>query len=226
MINRILSKVRGEEFKLAEGSSLKYTISLLWIRGMMLLRGKFSFVTHGKFFFVGRRVTLRRKDKIIVGNGVTIDSLSYLDANSSQGIIFEDNVSLGKNTVIECSGGLRYLGKGIKVASNVSLGRDCFYGCAGGISIGSNTIIGNFVSFHSENHVFSDSTIPIRLQGVTNHGITIGDNCWLGSKVTILDGVNLGNNCVIAAGAVMKSGTYPSNCVYGGVPAKLIKQRI
>lgn len=86
--------------------------------------------------------------------------------------------------------------------------------------------IGNFVSFHSENHNYEDKTIPIRLQGVNHKGIKVGNNCWIGAKVTILDGVQIGNRCVIAARAVVRAGKYPDNCIIGGVPAKIIKKNI
>jgi acetyltransferase-like isoleucine patch superfamily enzyme len=46
----------------------------------------------------------------------------------------------------------------------------------------------------------------------------------VGAKVTILDGVTIGDNCVLAAGAVITQ-SFPSNCVIGGVPAKILKQR-
>lgn len=160
-----------------------------------------------------------------MGNGVTIGNGCYVDALSVEGITLGNNVSMGPRTKIECTGSIRTLGKGLKVEDNVGLGSDNFYGCAGGISIGKDTIIGNFVSFHAENHRFSDRNIPIRLQGVTHEGIKIGQNCWIGAKVTILDGVIIEDGCIIAAGALVKAGVYKKEGIYGGVPAKLIKHR-
>jgi acetyltransferase-like isoleucine patch superfamily enzyme len=55
---------------------------------------------------------------------------------------------------------------------------------------------------YSENHNYEDFNTPIRLQGVNRKGIIIGNNCWIGSKVTILDGVEIGDSCIIVAGAV------------------------
>jgi acetyltransferase-like isoleucine patch superfamily enzyme len=97
-------------------------------------------------------------------------------------------------------------------------------GGAGGLEIGDECIIGQYLSCHPENHVSGDLEVAIRHQGVTRKGIKIGPNCWIGSKVTILDGVEIGKGCIIAAGAVVTK-SFPSNSVIGGVPAKLLKSR-
>jgi len=107
----------------------------------------------------------------------------------------------------------------------VGLGSDNFFGAAGGIEIGDDCILGNFISFHSENHNYNDPSVPIRLQGVTRIGIRAGKNCWIGSKATILDGVVIGDGCIIAAGSVVKAGVYEADGIYGGVPAVFIKKR-
>ena len=54
--------------------------------------------------------------------------------------------------------------------------------------------------------------------------LKVGCNCWIGAKVTILDGARVGNGCIIAAGAVVR-GEFPDNVIIGGVPAKIIKVR-
>ena len=82
--------------------------------------------------------------------------------------------------------------------------------------------MGSYISFHSENHNFNDLQKPIREQGVTSKGIKLGNNIWVGAKVTFLDGCEIGNNCVIAAGSVVK-GKFLNNLVIGGVPAKGLK---
>ena len=63
----------------------------------------------------------------------------------------------------------------------------------------------------------------IREQGVTSKGIKIGNNVWIGAKATFLDGAIIGNNCVVAAGAVV-NGIFPNNVIIGGVPAKILKE--
>jgi acetyltransferase-like isoleucine patch superfamily enzyme len=78
------------------------------------------------------------------------------------------------------------------------------------------------VSFHSQEHVFDDSSQSIKDQGTTEKGIVIGDDCWIGAKASILDGTVIGRHCVVAAGAVVK-GNFPDYSVIGGVPAKILR---
>jgi acetyltransferase-like isoleucine patch superfamily enzyme len=82
--------------------------------------------------------------------------------------------------------------------------------------------MGSYISFHSENHNYEDTSKLIREQGVTSKGIKLGNNIWVGAKVTFLDGCQVGNNSVVAAGAVV-NGIFPDNVVLGGVPAKILK---
>ena len=77
---------------------------------------------------------------------------------------------------------------------------------------------------HSENHNYSQNSLPIRLQGVNRKGIKIGNDCWIGAKVTILDGAEIGNGCIIAAGAIVK-GKFPPESIIGGIPARVIRSR-
>ena len=106
------------------------------------------------------------------------------------------------------------------LSEGVTANSFCHFGSNGGIEIGSDTILGEYVSLHSENHVFTNNG-PVKEQGVVNEGIYIGSGCWLGAKVTILDGVVLGDNTVVAAGSVVKRGVYPENCLLAGVPAQI-----
>jgi acetyltransferase-like isoleucine patch superfamily enzyme len=225
IINYYVSKVKGETYLIDPLVPEGYLLGFLLSRAMMKLRGKIRFLARRNSPFLGYGITIKSKSKIILGKGVSIGNKCYIDALSREGIRLGDNVSIGRDTKIECIGNLRFLGKGLVVENNVGLGTDNFYGCAGGISIGRDTIIGNFVSFHAENHNYSMPDIPIRLQGVSHMGIRIGNNCWIGAKATILDGAMIEEGCIIAAGALVRAGSYEKNGIYGGVPAKLIKYR-
>jgi len=110
------------------------------------------------------------------------------------------------------------------VGNNVGISEFAYIGGAGGVKIGSDTIVGQYFSTHPENHIFATTDRKIREQGVTRLGIEIGPNCWIGSKVTILDGVRLGRSCVVAAGSVVNS-AFPDYAIIGGVPARLLRMR-
>lgn len=60
--------------------------------------------------------------------------------------------------------------------------------------------------------------------GIKPPCIFIGDNCYIGTGVTILGPVHIGNNVVIGAGAVVTK-DIPDNCVVAGNPAKIIKYK-
>lgn len=225
LLNKIIERIKGEEYALSSSITARQLIFIACRRLTMLLRGSLTLCNKEGVFFRGPKVKLYYKSKIKLGKGVTIERGSFLDALSEEGITIGENSSIGKNTAIECTGSIKNLGKGIRVGKRVGLGANNFFGCAGGITIGNDTIIGNFVSFHSENHVFSSVEKCIKDQGVSHEGIIVGNDCWIGAKATILDGVSIEDGCVIAAGALLKRGNYKKYGIYGGVPAKLLKYR-
>lgn len=153
-----------------------------------------------------------------LGDYVTLSALGH--GNLSIG----DNVSIGDFCKVVISTSLNHLGSHIHIGNNVGIGEYAYLGGAGGLSIGDDCIIGQYFSCHPENHCYDQLDIPIRLQGVSRKGIRIGANCWIGSKVTILDGVTLGKGCVVAAGAVVNR-SFPDNSIIGGVPARLLRNR-
>ncbi|MFI3285204.1 MAG: acyltransferase [Rikenellaceae bacterium] len=223
VISKAISKVKGESFELDPNISTSYFIGFMLSKMSALVWG-ILYVRRIGVYFIHPTTKLKCKRKLKFGKNLSIDRGCFINALSNGGVIMGDNCSIGKYTTIECTGSLKYIGKGISIGDNVGLGTHGFFGCAGGIEIGSDSIFGNYVSLHSENHNYDDLDIPIRLQGVSHKGITIGSNCWIGAKATILDGANIGDGCIVAAGAVVR-GLFPPNSIIGGVPAKIIKSR-
>lgn len=221
----LISIIKKEKFELDENITFSYLISIFVEKFLSYIRFIIKFKTF-KIGFIGYNSLILSSKKIRFGKNLSIQNDCIINALSKNGIKFGDNVSVQKRTIIECSGSLKNIGKGLKIDNNVGIGSNSFLGCAGGIEIGENTIIGNYVSFHSENHNYSKIDVPIRLQGVNHKGIKIGKDCWIGAKVTILDGTVLGNGCVVAAGAVLSGKEYPDYSIVAGIPAKVIKSRI
>lgn len=224
VISKAISSIKGEDFILDNRIPIGYLFATIFFRIFRGTRGAVIFKSF-KRAFVSSSSKVKCVSKIRIGHNLSIDRDCYIDALSVEGIVFGDNVSIGKCTCIECSGTLKNLGKGLIIGNNVGLGTHGFFGCAGGIEIGDDTIFGNYVSLHSENHNYADTHIPIRLQGVNRKGIKIGKDCWIGAKATILDGTEIGDGCIIAAGAVVR-GKIESYSIIGGVPAKTIKKRL
>lgn len=188
-------------------------------RIILLIRG---FIKLRKKVFVGKNVVFLNKKNIIFGSNVTIEENCFIDAYSKHKIYLGNNVKIGAYSSISSTSHMSKFGKGLKIGNNSGVGRFTEFGASGGIEIGNDVIMGSYISFHSENHNFNDPSKLIREQGVTSQGIKLGNNIWVGAKVTFLDGCKVGNNCVIAAGSVVK-GDFPNDVVIGGIPAKIIK---
>ncbi|MET3901220.1 acetyltransferase-like isoleucine patch superfamily enzyme [Devosia sp. UYZn731] len=88
----------------------------------------------------------------------------------------------------------------------------------GGITIGNDVMVGPKVNLISAGHPVS----PTERQNIVTNPITIGNNVWIGAAATILAGVTIGDNAVIAAGAVV-SRNVPANTMSAGVSARVIK---
>lgn len=109
-------------------------------------------------------------------------------------------------------------GKNIHVGENVFINACCHFQDHGGVILGDGCQIGHNVVFATLNHELQPSK-----RGITCPApITIGKNVWVGSNSTILQGVTIGDNAVIAAGAVVTKDVKPGTIV-GGVPARFIK---
>ena len=187
-------------------------------RVFMLLRG---ILKTGKKVFIGSNTKISNVANISFGKNVTIDNNCRIDGFSSEKIQFGDRVKIGGYSTLSATSHLSKFGKGLKIGNDSAVGQFTEFGAAGGIEIGNDVIMGSYISFHSENHNFSDNTKLIREQGVISKGIKIGNNVWVGAKVTFLDGCIVGDNSVVAAGAVV-NGMYPNNSIIGGIPAKVL----
>ena len=194
-------------------------VTNLWHRLTMMCRGYFWLY---KKVFLGKKCQITNKRNICFGNNITIENYVCIDGYAKKQLIFGNNVKIGSYSWISCTSHMSKYGEGISIGNNSAFGRFTEFGAAGGIEIGNDVIAGSYISFHSENHNFNDTSKLIREQGVTSKGIKIGNNVWIGAKVTFLDGSVIGDNCVVAAGAVV-SGVFPNNTIIGGVPAKIIK---
>lgn len=109
-------------------------------------------------------------------------------------------------------------GKNINIGEEVFINACCHFQDHGGVTIGDGCQIGHNVVFATLNHELE----PEKRKTTRPATIVLGKNVWIGSNATILQGVKIGDNAVVAAGAVVTKDV-PPNTVVGGVPAKFIK---
>ncbi|UTX49113.1 sugar O-acetyltransferase [Chryseobacterium sp. MA9] len=109
-------------------------------------------------------------------------------------------------------------GKNIKIGKNVFINFGCTFLALGGITIEDDVQIGPKVSLLTENHPLK----PEQRKGLIGKSIHIKRNAWIGGGATILPGVIIGENSIVAACAVV-SKDVPDNTIVGGIPAKIIK---
>ncbi|GAB3736779.1 sugar O-acetyltransferase [Spirosoma lituiforme] len=109
-------------------------------------------------------------------------------------------------------------GRSIRLGKNVFINHTCSFLDIGGITIEDDVQIGPRVNLTSENHPLD----PANRKTVLLQPILIRRNAWIGAGATILPGVTVGENSIVAAGAVV-SRDVPPNTVVAGIPAKVVK---
>lgn len=110
------------------------------------------------------------------------------------------------------------LGKFTRIGKNVFINHDCTFLDMGGITIEDDVMIGPKVCLTTESHPID----PQERKKLLVKPIVIKRNAWIGAGATILPGVTIGENAVVAAGAVVAKDV-KANTLVGGVPAKVIK---
>lgn len=109
-------------------------------------------------------------------------------------------------------------GRFIRIGKNVFINHACSFLDMGGITIEDDVLIGPKVNLITENHPLD----PGDRKSLICKPITVKRNAWIGAAATILPGVTIGENSIVAAGAVV-SKNVPANTIAGGVPAKLLR---
>lgn len=214
------------------GAKLRMTtmelVGFLWQKGgMARLRGMLKSLRLGSCagrLFIGSGVKIAFPRHLHVGYNVLLADGVNVNAYSKKGIKLGDNVRVREHVWMLTTAVLTEPGEGLSVGNNAYIGPFSVLGAGGGITIGNDVTIGAHVDVLAENHSFDDPDLPINRQGVRRQGIVIEDDCWIGNRATILDGVHIGRSSVIGAAAVVTRDV-PEFSVAVGSPARVIRDR-
>lgn len=144
----------------------------------------------------GRGVTIRAFDgaRIVLGEGVVV--LEYAQVQADQGGV-------------------------LNIGTNCLIGRGAVVICTDLIEIGAGTMTAEYVTIRDQDHVHNGDA-PLEAQGTCSAPVRIGDNVWLGAKVTVTKGVEIAPRAVVGANAVVTR-SLTERGVYGGAPARLLR---
>ena len=173
---------------------------------LMILTGRLIRYVYKKIYFYVMVIFYSKLSK-----SAFIHPLASLRGH--QNIILGDKAVINRNTIIWAT---------LKTGYNFQLNPgSCIYG---NVEIGDNVLIGPNVMIAGGNHGFNSTKIPIALQEDTSKGIIISNDVWVGANSVILDGVNIGTGCIIAAGSIVTKDVLPYSIVAGN-PARFVKHR-
>lgn len=182
-------------------------------------------VNAGHRFGVWNHVKIAYPSCLSVGNDVSLESNCFLHCLSERGVSIGHHTSLGRNVWLHCGGTPEANSRGFFHIGDFSyIGPYSVMGAGGGIIVGDHVQMGPGVIITAENHRFDNPHMRIDEQEVWHQGVIIEDDCWIGGRVTILDGVHISKGCVVGAGAVVTR-SLPPFVVAVGVPARPIGSR-
>lgn len=223
--NYLLSRVRPGK-RIAQDVTELDLAAFLTNQFFCLMRGtsKSLLCRHAVPCFMGRGVRLRFARRIHIGRLSVIGEGTILSGLGRSGLLIGDKVNIGAYSRLVVGTDIARIGTHIRIGNNSGIGEYSSIGGSGGVEIGENTIIGQYFSAHPENHNFAEISQLIRDQGTTRAPITIGDDCWIGARVTVLAGVSIGKGSVVAAGSVVTRDLPPWS-ISAGIPARVLRNR-
>lgn len=209
-------------------SLTKYDLILLlssWMPGALglFLRSKLYPLLLGKIgkgVLFGMNISLRHPHKIHLGDNVVIDDNCVLDAKgtNNHGIFIGNGVFIGRNTILCCKDG------DIFIDDKVSIGFNCEIFSGHFVKLGKSIQMAAYSYVNAGTHSFDATDKPILEQERSARGIVIEDNVWLAANVKVLDGVVIGRDSIIGAGATVYKDIPPFS-IAAGVPARVIRER-
>ena len=111
----------------------------------------------------------------------------------------------------------------IEIGDRTTIGKDCWFVARHSIVLEADCTIAPNVYFTDHNHTYADPWLPVGKQVLQGFSVRVGSGTWIGTNVVVLPGANIGRNCAIAAGSVVR-GDIPDHSVVAGVPGRVVRR--
>ena len=135
------------------------------------------------------------------------------------------NLKIGTGTEIGSFTKIKATSGELVIGKNVSVGTGCFIAAeAGGVKIGDYCMIGPNVCIIGNDYRYDRLDVPVAKQDKISKGIVIGNDVWIGAGCSIIDGVTIGDHCIIAPNSVVTKSIQPGY-IAQGFPAEVIFER-
>jgi len=166
-----------------------------------------------------RRLLLLRaaRGRAMLGRRIILDSRIGCKVDPGGHITINDYCEIRTGVLLDVWGKLT-------IDARTFVGQGTVIGVQERVEIGADCLIGEYVTIRDQDHRIANTDQAIREQGYEVAPIRIGNDVWLGAKVTVCKGVNIGTGCVVGANAVVTR-DLPPYSVAIGVPARVIRQR-
>lgn len=221
MIEKLVKLATGRDYAVGPGD-LGYMLAK---GGWPMLRGLAWSVLRLRRWnglMLGPNIQWVMAGRVRTGRGVLIGGMSYVDGSARHGIVLADRVTIREHAWIQGRSGLNDPAEGLWIGEQSYVGPRAVIGIGGPIRIGVGVQAGAGLTITAEAHVADESGSFV--SGHTErHGVTIGDRCWLGNNVSILDGVEIGADCVIGANSLVTR-SIPAGSVAFGMPARVRRE--
>ncbi|ODS59646.1 MAG: hypothetical protein ABS36_00800 [Acidobacteria bacterium SCN 69-37] len=174
----------------------------------------------GRNVIFGQNVVLRHPHKIRIGDNVVIDDQCLIDAkgDANEGITIGSGVFIGRQSILSCKNG------DITIEDDANIGFNCEIFSASRVTVGRGALLAAYCYLIGGDHDAPDRSAGVQAQGRRSRGIRVGAGAWLGTRVSVLDGVSVGERAVVGAHAVVRRDV-PDGATAVGVPARVLAAR-
>ncbi|MBT8488179.1 MAG: hypothetical protein KJO65_05035 [Gemmatimonadetes bacterium] len=156
-----------------------------------------------------------------IGDGVMVDDACFFDAKGCE----EGEFRLDDGVIVSRACMITGKGAGVHLGPRVNVGTGCMVLSFAGISIGADTMLaGNCYIGGGAYDPDAPLDRPMSERRLAAGPIEIGDDCWLGAGVVVIEGVTIGRGSVVGAGSVVTR-DIPPYSIAVGAPAKVLRAR-